>query len=213
MTRTTSLIGFVFAVCLTPAVAKAGGQQPTSPPPASPPNQQKWFVEIAPAGGGFAGIREDEVLLQEHLLCTGQATPQACTVDPNSQVLVRNSRYTFRPTLSTGLVFRRLLKSSGRENEDSFGIGVGGHLVFLSSSAGSVQPAPAATIHFGTLKSQLFVGILGVPTDKVVFPNGADSIVVPKGTDTSNLLLKGYGNSVNFFVGVVIGGMSVTKGG
>jgi hypothetical protein len=110
-------------------------------------------------------------------------------------------------------VFRRLVGQAGTANEDSFGVGVGGHFVFLSGADGTIKAAPAVTVHVGTQKTQLFGGVIFVNSDQVSFQNGASSVVVPKDADTSSLILKNHGRGPSFFLGVVIGGVSVTKPG
>jgi hypothetical protein len=171
-------------------------------------NTKRWRlnVEVA-AGGGFAGIREGEVQTAPTLNCAGD--PQVCTPDSETVTLVRNNKYTWRPSLSTGIIFR-WYKSTDAEIGDKIGLGIGGHFVFVPSGNDS-RAAPALTMHIGKQSTQLFFGMIFVPTDRVDLPGESDRVVVPAGTNPSDFVRSDGGSGPSFYAGVVIGGLAVTK--
>jgi hypothetical protein len=64
---------------------------------------------------------------------------------------------------------------------------------------------------------QVFIGYIFSASDEIRLPgiDGAardgDQIVVPVGTDSDQFVLGGVGNGPTIFVGLIIGGLSVTK--
>ncbi len=132
---------------------------PTPTPSTSPsPDAGKWWVPQveAAAAGGFVGINQVQLQRIPLVLCPspspGQTTPIVCSPDPTNNVLVvKNQTNDWRPAVSAGLVFRWRFPHTKREQgDDSFGIGVGGHFVFVPQSDGTTsKPAPALTAHFG----------------------------------------------------------------
>lgn len=162
-------------------------------------------VEVA-AGGGFAGIREAEVQTAPSLNCSGE--PQVCTPDPDNITLVKNNKYTWRPSLSTGIIFRWQKRAD--DGEDRVGVGIGGHFIFVPSGTDS-RAAPALTLHVGKQSTQLFFGMIFVPTDRVDLPGDSDRVVVPVGTSSTDFVRRDGGHGPSFFAGVVVGGIAVTK--
>lgn len=197
----SNLLKPLFRQAVTPPPAPS----PT-PTPAAGTEKSRWQLEVA-AGGGFAAVRGTTVLTEPTLICNTAETPQ-CTVDPNTVTLVRNHSYNWKPALSTGLIFRWRLSDCG--DEDCIGIGIGGHFVFVPHGD-STRPAPAITAHIGKAAMQLFAGVIFVPTDEAVFPNGGDKMVVPASFNPSSLLQTDSGAGPSFFAGVVIGGVPIFK--
>jgi hypothetical protein len=162
-------------------------------------------VEVS-AGGGFAGIREAEVQAQPNLVCGSQQPPQ-CTEDATSNVFTANTRYSWRPSLSTGVVFRftRGLDTTG----NVFGWGFGGNFVFVPSGK-DAKPAPAITFHLGTRSTQLFIGSLFIPVDKAEMPGGTQRFVGPRNLDPQTFIRAGADRAPSFFAGIVVAGAAVT---
>ena len=176
----------------------------------NPPNV-KWRLEVA-AGGGFAGLSEVEVQSEPHLACSA-ATPPVCTPDPANKVLVRNKSYSWRPAVSTGLVFRWLLEPATEATAaEALGVGLGAHFVFVPKTEGATRPAPALAVHFGKAAMQVFAGFIFVPTNEATLPGGGQRAVVPSSFDQSVLVRNDAGKGPSFFAGIVIGGVPVTKG-
>lgn len=213
MKRAFATIVTAIAGCLLASVAFAQSA-PERVGPASVKSSEsagrRWFVEIAPAGGGFSVARSAEVLSTPHFICDSSGV---CSTDPEGRLdLKANYHYVVKPAISTGIVFRRLWNAHGVDNEDDFGVGVGTHLVFISGdgSSGS-KVAPSLALHVGTQKTQFFAGVMFTPTDRVELPGGGTSATVPAGTDTARFLLPNRSGHINYFVGIVIGGVSTTS--
>jgi hypothetical protein len=170
-----------------------------------------WRLEVA-AGGGFAGLTEVEVQSEPNLLCDAGAPP-VCTIDPANKMLIRNSAYSWRPAVSTGLVIRRLFEPSAEDvAAEALGVGVGAHFVFVPKSEGASRPAPALAVHFGKATMQVFAGFIFVPTAKASLPGNRDRAIVPNSFDQSSLIRNDAGKGPSFFAGIVVGGVAVTKG-
>jgi hypothetical protein len=172
----------------------------------------RWRLEAA-ATGGFAGFRSVQVTSEPHYICNNSTS---CTPDPTGAVdLTKTTSYTWKPTLSSGLVFRRLFHdiSDASQAADTMGLGLGIHVVFLSNSQNEVTAAPAAAFHIGTQHMQVFGGFLIASSDNVVFPNGQDRFTAPVGTATTTFPTTTSWGHPNFFMGIVIGGISVNKAG
>jgi hypothetical protein len=161
-------------------------------------------VEVA-AGGGFAGTPGTEVVSRSAVNCNAE---NECVAVPGQVDLFADARRVWRPALATGIVLR-WTGQSRTENEDAFGVGIGGQMVFTPSGEGT-RLLPALSLHAGTGNTQLFFGLLFGSFDRVVFPNGAESIRVPA-EDQPNFIRPREDNGPGFFVGVVIDGEPVTK--
>jgi hypothetical protein len=175
----------------------------------------KWAIDVA-AGGGFVGLNTNEVQTTPRTTCT-TADPPVCTVDTNNVVITANSRYGWQPAVATGLVFRFVPKAetvskstSGEELKDGIGFGIGGQFVFVPRGD-TTRAAPALTIHVGKSSQQIFFGWLFSPVDRVEIPGGGTSAVVPAAFPTSSLLRPDSQRRAQFFAGVVIGGVPVTR--
>jgi hypothetical protein len=163
-------------------------------------------VEVA-AGGGFAGVREAEVQTEPNMICSN-ASPPACTEDANNNVFVANNKYSWRPSLSTGVIFRW---TEGKDTSGGkYGTGIGGHFVFVPAGK-DTRPAPAITLHFGTRSTQLFAGSLLIPVDKADLPNGAARFIGPRSLDPKSFVREGADRAWNFFAGIIVAGAAVTK--
>jgi hypothetical protein len=164
----------------------------------------------AAATGGFAGISSVQVQSQPHYICSSSGG--SCTPDPTGSIdLKKVSSYSWRPTLSAGVVFRGLIKKPqvGQDPSNLLGIGIGAHFVFLANSSNGVSAAPAVALHVGTARMQVFFGSLFAPSDDVSFPNGQTTITAPAGTSPSAFQVTGGSRHAQFFAGIVIGGVSV----
>jgi hypothetical protein len=165
-------------------------------------------VEVA-AGAGFAGLRLAEAIQQPALDCNGQ---NVCTPASGFTDLVRNIRYVWRPALSPGVIFRFLMlseKKQGDKSDDDVMIGLGAHMVFVPIDEGT-RPLPSFTIHIGKKNTQVFGGVLLGSADDVVFPGNAKQIRVPS-TNIPSLVRSNASEGPNFYFGIVIQGVSVTK--
>jgi hypothetical protein len=178
-----------------------------------PADAQRFVLEAA-ASGGFAGIEVPEVKVQPlfRIASDGTAIPRS-----DSLSLLANQEFVWRPAVSTGLVARYLLSGSNPD-EETLGVGIGGHMVMFAAGADArIKLAPALTAHFGSLNMQVFIGYIFSASDEIRLPgiDGAardgDQIVVPVGTDPDQFVLGGVGNGPTIFVGLIIGGLSVTK--
>lgn len=179
----------------------ARAQAPPSAVATSAWNQ--WTVELA-AGGGFAGIPEVQVQTEPNFTC---GTSGTCVALPSTIVLVKNRTYTWRPSLSTGLVFFRRFTP----DQDAIGFGIGGHFVFVPRGD-SATAAPALTAHLGKTGTHLFFGAIWAPSDDATLPGGGDRAIVPAGTDPKQFLrANASGRTPTFFAGVVIGGVAISK--
>lgn len=167
--------------------------------------QRGFHLEVA-AGGGFAGIREAEVQTEPNLTC--DAGTGICTPDTLTTILIRNKKYSWRPSLSTGVIVRYQIADTA--DGAGIGIGAGGHFVFVPNGDGS-RAAPAITLHVGSRSTQLFAGFIFVPTDEVHLPGGGNRAVVPRATRPEDFIRRDAGEGPSFFAGVVIGGISVSK--
>jgi hypothetical protein len=161
-------------------------------------------VEVA-AGGGFVGTPSTNVVARPAVDCN---TENDCVTVEGQVDLFADSRRVWRPALATGIVLRWVI-SEGEKDEEDFGVGLGGQMVFTPQGDGT-RLLPAATIHAGTEKTQLFVGLLFGSFDKVVFPNGAESIRVPA-ENQPNFVRPREDSGPGVFVGVVIDGVAVTN--
>lgn len=86
------------------------------------------------------------------------------------------ARCYWRPSLSTGLVFRYRFQ----EKDDAIGVGVGVHFVFVpKGTSDASRAAPALTIHVGKAAMHVFAGIVIMPTDDAILPNNAERVVAP----------------------------------
>lgn len=195
-------IGFILALAVLLMSSALLRTATAQTPPSNASSWKQWTLELA-AGGGFAGIPEIEVQSEPNFNCaTGVCTPASGT-----QVLVKNRKYTWKPSLSTGLVFFRRLTAE----QDAIGIGIGGHFVFVPRGDSAVA-APALTLHVGKTGTQLFFGAIWAPSDDATLPGGGASAVVPTGTDPNAFIRRdASGRTPTFFAGVVIGGLAITR--
>lgn len=183
------------------------------------PVEAQWAkvaIDIA-AGGGFVGLRSAEVQSTPRTLCE-PGTPPMCQVDPERKVLSKAFRYAWQPAVATGLVFRFVPSpkvisraATGSDTQsDGIGFGLGTHFVFLPQSD-ATRAAPAVTINVGRASQQAFFGLVFSPVDEIDMPGGGASAVVPAAFDGTALVRRGAGRGAQFFAGVVIGGVAVTR--
>jgi hypothetical protein len=185
--------------------------------PAGAQGLSKLAIDVA-AGGGFAGLRSSEVQTVPHTTCnSGQ--PPVCTVDSSVVKIIANSTYGWQPAIATGLVFRYVphparvgTSKSGEEVMDGIGVGLGAQFVFVPRDD-TTRAAPAITVHVGKSSQQVFFGVIFAPSDRAELPGGGKSAVVPVGFDAAGLIRPNGGNKIQFFAGVVIGGVAVTQPG
>jgi hypothetical protein len=171
---------------------------------------QSWLrVEVA-AGGGFAGTPGTTVVSRPAVDCDAN---NVCVAVPGQIDLFADSRRVWRPALATGVVVRVISKPKLKEPADTtarrFGVGIGGQMVFTTQAQGT-RLLPALTLHLGNRTTQLFGGLLFGSFDKVVFPNGAESIRVDS-DDQPNFVKPDADSGPGVFLGVVIDGVAVTK--
>lgn len=195
-------VGLIFA---TPT---HGAAQSQAAPSTSEDEVSRWALEVA-AGGGFAGVREVEIQVLPHMICD-DVTPRTCIEAQGLANFVKNTKYAWRPTLSTGLVFRRRF----RLEEDSLGIGIGGHFVFVTKGTDTTA-APAVAVHVGKPSAQLFFGFIWTPVDEVNLPSGTKNAVMPATVGPDSFFRESVGSiwPRTFFAGVVIGGVPVVRTG
>lgn len=165
----------------------------------------------AAASGGFVGINGVSVLTEPITTCpapTVGSTP-ACTIDPTNVLLKQNTAYSFQPALSTGVIFRYVFHPDPT-TLDGMSVGLGLHVVFVPSGS-STSAAPGITFNVGTHATQVFAGLVFMPTDGFAdtFPSGP----VPSTFQTSSLITHDSATRRTFFIGIVIGGASIMKPG
>lgn len=157
----------------------------------------------ATAGAGFAGLHVDEQLESPLLLPCN--TPCAQTASDTSVLLRTNTRFAWKPAISTGLALHVPLSSTS-----SFAWGIGGHMVFIPNSEGQTTPFPAATVHFGDGRGEVFFGAIFLRDDAVQFPNGLDTITVRRTASVAapNFVLRNAGTRrlSNFYAGLQLNG-------
>ena len=175
----------------------------------SPMAAQWWLprVEVA-AGGGFAGVRVAQVGSRPAVDCVAGGP---CQPVPDQIELFDATRRVWKPALATGVVlrWRAHYVENDPDPDEAFGLGVGGQMVFVPAGD-ETRILPGVTFHAGTKTTQLFAGFLLAKFDKVVLPSGLDRIRVPTGTE-ANFVQPDADNRANFFVGIVVGGVAVTK--
>jgi Bacterial surface proteins containing Ig-like domains len=155
------------------------------------------------AGAGFAGLHVDEQL--ESPLLLPCKTPCAQTASDTSVLLRTNSRFTWKPAISTGLALHVPVSATSL-----FAWGIGGHMVFIPNSEGQTTPFPAATVHFGDGRGEVFFGAIFLRDDLVQFPNGLDTVTVRKTASVAapNFVLRNAGTRrlSNFYAGLQLNG-------
>src|SRR4051812_21416809 len=122
----------------------------------------------ASAGAGFAGIDIAEALVRP-AICR---TPTTCkdTLLTDSVDLVRNTRYSWRPTVSTGITARWF-----PARLDPLGFGIGTHVAFVPETSGKTSPFPAVALTLGKRDgTEAMIGLILSPTDDVIFPDGSN---------------------------------------
>jgi hypothetical protein len=170
------------------------------------------------AGGGFVGLNTVEVQSTPRTTCQAGAPP-VCSIDAERVVITANYKYGWQPAVATGLVFRYVFTpsefartTSNDPIKDGLGVGLGAQFVFVPR--GDVtRAAPALTLHAGRSSQQVFFGVVFAPSDKVEIPGGGTSAIVPVSFPTAGLIRPDARRRPQFFAGVVIGGVAVTRPG
>ena len=173
---------------------------------------QVTFVMEAAGGGGFVGVKVPNVIPQPLFRVD---TAGIVTQRTDSTRLVANSQFLWRPAVSTGIVGRLVFAEKDSVTARSLGVGLGFHMVALPGGAdASIKLAPALTIHIGSRHIQMFGGLVFTANDKIRFPGGGgkdgDEIITVAGTDHDSFILKGFGQGPSVFLGLIIGGLSIT---
>lgn len=166
-------------------------------------------IEVAPTGGaGFAGLRTYELLQLPAFSIPASCTAARCAPIQvlDSVDLVPNHHYAWRPALSTGVSFQHYATTGTK-----LGGGVGVNIVMLSDATGSTNPWPAATIHLGTHDAGFFFGLIISPTDGIYLPGGASTVRVHR-DHVPDLVLKNTGRAGHLYLGIQLGGKSITLG-
>jgi hypothetical protein len=65
--------------------------------------------------------------------------------------------------------------------------------------------APALTVHYGQRRTQIFAGLLFMPSDALSLP--ADSVRFPREIETDQFIVPGGRTALNLFVGIVLNGV------
>ncbi len=186
--------------------------------PAEGTAQTTFVLEVAGAGG-FVGTQVPEVI-QKPLFRVDAM--DVITLRTDSTRLIANSQFLWKPAVSTGIVGRWVFEESDSVTPGSVGIGVGFHMVALPGGAdASIRLAPALTLHFGSRHLQWFGGVVFTGSDEIRFPTrkkgknsrNGDEIAVVAGTDPNSFVLEGIGYSPTLFLGITIGGISITEVG
>lgn len=160
----------------------------------------------AAAGAGFAGLDIAETL-QKPAMCR---TPASCgdTLLTDSLDLLRNTHYSWRPAISTGVTFKWFPAKI-----DPLGVGIGGHIAFVpETSGGRTNPFPVVAVSVGNRdRTELMFGLILSPTDDVAFPNGKQTyrVAIPKkvGQSLPDFSLPNTRKSRNLFIAVKVFGV------
>ena len=118
--------------------------------------------------------------------------------------VVANKRYSWRPALSTGILF-------GKFPPKGLGIAIGGHFVFVPDASGATKPFPALTVNIGTGENQFFAGVIFSPTDDVQLPGGAGQVRLARSEPLPDFVLPGVKKTRHLFFGIVLKGIPITS--
>jgi hypothetical protein len=149
------------------------------------------------AGGGVAGLRTPVVRAAPKPICKNNS----CSVSPDSIVMKGDYQYQWHPAISTGIVFRWARDTS----EHAVGYGLGGQLVAAPVGQNVTRLAPAVTLHYGQRRTQVFWGVLLMPSDALDLPG--DTVTMARQTDPNLFISPGGRKALNFFVGIVLNGV------
>lgn len=156
------------------------------------------------AGAGFVGSRIAEILETDVYV---EGEDGRFRRVPELVRYTKNWRYTWRPSLSTGITFGWFPDSAG------IGYAAGAHAVFVVGSDGVSEPYPAVTLHAGTADTQLYAGVVITSSDDVRLPGGGDEVVLEREDREPNFLLRRYRKIPALFFGIVIKNISINRPG
>ncbi|MCK5125541.1 MAG: hypothetical protein KAR42_04735 [candidate division Zixibacteria bacterium] len=150
----------------------------------------------AVTGGVYAGTRGPHIL-------TLKVMDENNQFDLTQKKFIRDKRYDWSTGINIGIVFwPSSWEKKIEKDEARFGVGIGGHLITTKNDE-IERIAPGVALHIGDRKGlQVFIGIHFVTSNKVIFPNGADEILVPIDAISSDFIFKDAENELNFFVGL-----------
>ncbi len=158
-------------------------------------------VSVAPTNGGLVGIRAAAPVVQKYFRSDSLGVERP--VDGYSRV-IRNTTFSWRPAISTGLLFR----FASPKDSLKCRWGVGAHFVVFEDGQ-ETRTAPAITLNFGTERKQVFAGLLFTATDDLEFPRDPanpkhrrSEVVVPT-EDADSFVAKRVSSRANFYAGVV----------